>query len=170
MDPGGRRLLEPCAGNGAIVRAVEGRYPGLYTWELVERDMEMCRDLREYQQHNPAKVVVTMHGNFLRHYDDDGRTGAVIMNPPYSWAEEFVRRCLEITPRVAALLRLNFLGGKSRRDWLSETRPSVYVLPNRPSFRVDGRTDATEYAWFVWDDRTVGGQWEVLALTADEER
>ena len=28
--------------------------------------------------------------------------------------------------------------------------PRVHVSPKRPSFTPDGKTDATEYAWFTW--------------------
>ena len=48
------------------------------------------------------------------------------------------------------LLRLNFLGSRKRAKWWRERRPEVYVSPARPSFSPDGRTDSTEYAWFIW--------------------
>lgn len=69
-------------------------------------------------------------GNF-----GDHRIGAVIMNPPYLLAQEFIEHALTLTDGpVAALLRLNFLGGGERSKWLSVHVPDVYVLADRPSF------------------------------------
>lgn len=54
---------------------------------------------------------------------------------------------------VCMLLRVNFLGSQKRAAWMRANTPSVYVLPKRPSFKSDGKTDATEYAWFLWDGK-----------------
>jgi hypothetical protein len=77
----------------------------------------------------------------------------IITNPPYTYAQEFLtvslKHCLGV---VAYLLRINFLGTQKRRFWWQDKLPShLYVLSNRPSFTATGGTDATEYAWFVWD-------------------
>lgn len=66
----------------------------------------------------------------------------IITNPPYSLAEEFLRKSLEIAPVVCFLLRLNFLGSQKRAAFLSKNPPDVYVLSERPSF-VNGKTDST---------------------------
>ena len=95
------------------------------------------------------------HGDFLK----DERTryfDAVVMNPPYSLAREFILRAMEIVKddgKVCALLRLNFLGSSRKR--LDVVGPGsgllrVLVMSKRPSFTGDGKTDATDYAWLVW--------------------
>lgn len=80
--------------------------------------------------------------------------GLIVMNPPYSLALPFVAAALEVVRSqagtVAALLRLGFLASRKRRDWWQSHPADVYVLSERPSFTGDGRTDATDYAWFVW--------------------
>ena len=88
---------------------------------------------------------------------DFGDDLTVVMNPPYRDAAEFVRAALlsvAVGRKVCALLRLNFLGSSSKRldlfEWGSELR-AVHVLARRPSFTGDGRSDACEYAWFVWE-------------------
>jgi hypothetical protein len=49
------------------------------------------------------------------------------------------------------LLRINYLGSISRHEWWKENSPTaLHVLSKRPSFTGKG-TDATDYAWFVWD-------------------
>lgn len=89
----------------------------------------------------------------------------VFGNPPYSRAEEFVRKALEITipgGHVFFLLRLAFLESKKRYFGLySEFRPKkVYVSSRRPSFFTtkNGRhtTDAISYAMFLWQKGWIG--------------
>ena len=91
---------------------------------------------------------------------------AIITNPPYSLAQEFVERAklwrASERSLIVMLLRVNFLGSQKRGAWLRANTPSVYVSPRRPSFGTnkDGKrgTDATEYAWFIWgpDKPTIG--------------
>lgn len=102
-------------------------------------------------------------------------TSLVVMNPPYSLAMEFVQAALELVeqarardhfPTVAALLRLNWLGSNARAQFHREHPAAIGVLPQRPSFTPDGRTDSTEYAWFIWSGHPElsGGTWRMLSL------
>jgi hypothetical protein len=129
--------LEPCIGDGAIVRAVNESRTDV-TWSSCE-----IRDVPLYlkRQHHH-------HGDFLK-WKPKRTWDVVITNPPFSLALEFVRKSLELAPVVAMLLRTGFLESETRNAWLREHVPSIYVLPNRPSFRW-GKTDATTYAWMVW--------------------
>jgi hypothetical protein len=77
---------------------------------------------------------------------------AVITNPPYTLAAEFILRCRRLAPQaeIAMLLRLGFLESKSREAfWDFMGAADLYVLPDRPSFR-GGGSDSATYAWFVW--------------------
>ena len=92
----------------------------------------------------------------------------MIGNPPYSLAMEFIDRAMKVYPSasVAFLLRLNFAASAGRARFMRESRPSVYVLPNRPSFTASGKTDSIEYAWFVWDKNQLNqGGFQVLDVT-----
>lgn len=77
----------------------------------------------------------------------------IITNPPFSFAQEFINRSFSHCNGVIAyLLRVNFLGSQKRRLWWQSHLPThLYVLSDRPSFKWSGQTDATEYAWFVWE-------------------
>jgi hypothetical protein len=89
----------------------------------------------------------------------------VIMNPPYSRALAFVEKGLALAGNkgvVAALLRLGWVASKSRAAFHARHRSDLYPLAKRPSFRSDGKTDASEYAWFVWGPGR-GGRWMPLA-------
>jgi len=97
------------------------------------------------------------HGDFLSlkasGYD------LIMGNPPYSLAEEFVRKSFELIKDggyVFFLLRLAFLESKKRYFGLFDEFPPkrVYVLSRRPSFfSSNGKTkttDALSYAMFLW--------------------
>lgn len=156
--------LEPCAGDGAIVRAVES-YPGerlpAHTWAVIEKRPEEAAGLAALV----GAEAVECPGDFLASVEAVAklRPRALIMNPPYSQAMDFVQAAIEVAPFVAALLRLNWLASAERCDFLRATCPDVYVIPNRPSFTADGGSDASEYAWLVWD-RVGGGSGSIQVL------
>jgi len=158
--------LEPTAGDGAIVRAVNGyrrrhAFPWV-KWHLVEledrhepklrlaggssADVQICSFL-DYEPPNNVDVDVA------------------ILNPPFRIASEVIEHAFELRAAVVvALLRLNYLGSERRAAALRAFMPSVYVLPNRPAFD-DRGTDSDEYAWFVWQrGRGQGGQGRISVL------
>lgn len=93
------------------------------------------------------------------------RAEAIVMNPPFGCAMEFVERAIAearvCDANVAALLRLPWLASRKRVAFHRAHPSDVYVLPRRPSFTPDGKTDATDYAWFVWGPSR-GGRWSIL--------
>lgn len=151
-----RRLLErdlsdlsayadPCAGDGAIMRAAAA-FGVNGTWRAVE-----CRATarRELESAGCGSVVIA---DFLELAEADRDTQAVVTNPPYSLAEEFIRHAAKIYPcaRSAWLVRLGFLASEKRQSlWRDVGQPDVLVLPNRPSFTPDGKTDSADYCWIV---------------------
>lgn len=139
--PGGR-WLEPCAGDGAIMRAV--RRPDVI-WTGYELRLL-----------DPVPNNILCGVDFLSVRYAYRMWDVALTNPPYRLAREFVEGCRYLATHTVFLLRLNFLAGQARRDWLAGDPPDVYVLPRGPSFSADGRTDATEYAWFHWGPNTNG--------------
>lgn len=89
----------------------------------------------------------------------EGFSGDIITNPPYRHALEFVQRALESVQfgrKVAMLLRLQFLEGKSRKQFFMHNPPkTVYVSSSRLNCAKDGEfeksSNAVAYAWFVWE-------------------
>lgn len=144
-------VLDPCAGTGAILRVLRRYYPPALVGGL-ELNVELAKD-------DPWIVVANALAVHWPGYQ------TVIMNPPYSMALAFVNYALaELRPRngtVAALLRLGMLSSQRRADFWRRNPADVYVLPRRPSFTADGRTDASDYAWFVWGPSR-GGRWQIL--------
>ena len=116
---------------------------------------------------SPGGYVHWYHGDYLEYLDYDEsvydplQPDLVMGNPPYSLAEEFVRKSLGIVTKngyVYFLLRLAFLESKKRHFGLFTEHPPkrVYVLSRRPSFFTtkEGRktTDALSYAMFLWKE------------------
>jgi hypothetical protein len=78
-------------------------------------------------------------------------TDLILTNPPFSLAKEFIDHSLKYCNTCIMLLRINYLGSIGRHDWWKENTPTaLHVLSKRPSFTGKG-TDATDYAWYVWD-------------------
>jgi hypothetical protein len=163
------RWLEPAAGEGAIIKAVNEKRSDVL-WSAVD-----LRDtFADLQQIPVSQAILTGHDFLGLDMSDLAPFDVILTNPPYSLAEEFVQRSLGLADNVAMLLRLNFLGSEARSDFLRRQPPDVYVLPNRPSF-VGGKTDSCEYAWFVWrgNQRLTfprHGGISVLAPTPRDER
>lgn len=176
--PGGE-WLEPAAGEGAIIRAVNEHLlldnpagppqptPSDIHWTAVELRHETRFALRALIDPPEAHTGI----NFLRGDFVPARWSVAITNPPFSFAEEFVRAMLECADWAILLLRLNFLGSAKRRALFANEMPDIYVLPNRPSFTGKG-TDATEYCWMVWTPERgrTSGRIEILAETPAEQR
>lgn len=82
---------------------------------------------------------------------DPDAMACIVTNPPFSLALEFCDHAVRHAPHVFMLLRLNFLASQKRRHWWNIHKPdALFVLSERPSFTDDGKTDATDYAWFYW--------------------
>jgi hypothetical protein len=82
----------------------------------------------------------------------------VITNPPFTYANAFIRKSASLlTPRGLAvfLMRVGVAGGLERmRMWQEEINLiEVCMVAPRPGFTYDGETDASEYAFFLFDGK-----------------
>jgi hypothetical protein len=82
---------------------------------------------------------------------------AIVTNPPFKLAGQFVERGLELCPRVIMLLRLGFLESARRTKILDGGHlacvyPIIDRLPDMHRAGWDGPrvTSQTPFAWFVW--------------------
>jgi hypothetical protein len=138
-------IWEPACGRGAIVNVL--RAAG---------HQVVATDIADYG------VPVTAPGylgiDFLKEHMAPAGTEAIVTNPPYRLAAEFVRHALRLCPRVVMLLRLAFLESVSWSDILDDGGLArVYPFRNRaPMMHRDGRdgqktNSAVAFAWFSWD-------------------
>lgn len=164
---------EPCAGDGAIIQAmnVRGEYREWWANELREEERPRL------QMSLPRDGVVTF-GDILDpalRLPPRDEVTVVKTNPPYRIAWELLHKMLREFPKahIALLLRVNFVASEGRYGFMSRYMPDIYVLPNRPGFKGWGKTDSPEYAWFVWGPVSrarTEGKIVLLDLTSTEER
>jgi hypothetical protein len=141
-------ILEPSAGSGSFVRACQRRWPSAAV-TAVEPSSRHWGELIELRctvgQQSLEEYV---------HYWGRARYDLIIGNPPYSLAEEHVRMCLGMLQpwgRLVFLLRLAFVESQKRVPLWRDHKPTrVIVLPERPSFTANGKTDSAAYAVFEW--------------------
>jgi len=152
-------VLDPCCGNGSLLNVVQA-------W-CQEREIPCVAEGIELDTYRSqsclARGVRTVGiGVDALRLDDWGSHNLIITNPPYSLAEEFVIKALQQNVEtVAMLLRLGFMSSRRRQKIHREHRSDVFVLPRRPSFTANGKTDASDYAWFVWG-KGRGNRWFIL--------
>ena len=88
---------------------------------------------------------------------------AIVTNPPYKYAKEFVLKALELLDDgelCCMFLKLTFLEGKGRyKDLFSKYPPKrvlvfserVLCAPNGNFIEAKKQGSAVAYAWFVWE-------------------
>lgn len=143
--PGGL-WIEPCAGTGSIVRAVN-RLRSDVRWILCDIDEQFGPYLGTVTRPRSGDVLLPF-GDFVTREWTQPIADVLIMNPPFSLTIPFLEAAFKRARKVVMLQRLNWYGTKERANWLRKHQPDIYGLPRRPSFTGDGSTDATEYAWF----------------------
>lgn len=159
--------LEPCAGAGSIIRAVNEVRSDV-VWQANEINPRYEKALG---------LIDSVHYLHTGRAEDMAilpQTAVIITNPPFGPSLEILEPMLRTGARVVFLQRLNWAAGP-RRQRFRVLFPSVYVLPDRPSFidtldedgTLKAQTDSIEYAWFVFDGR---GQFRVLGDTPAEVR
>lgn len=142
-------IWEPSAGRGAIVRVLESAGHRV-----------IASDLIDYGLGYPSGR------DFLMEYQGEPDAGAIVTNPPFKVAAEYIERALQLAPKVCCLLRLAYLeggalnsrAGVARRYVMDECPPArVHVFSRRlPMMHRDGwegpkTNSATAFAWFVWE-------------------
>jgi hypothetical protein len=136
------RIWEPASGNGGIVLPLRDAGREVYATDLNDRGCPRSE----------ARV------DFLLLAPPYPKVDAIITNPPFSLAEQFVQTALERAPLVIMLLRLAFLESEKRSDILDGGKLArVHVfkrrLPmmHRADWAGPKASSSIAFAWFVWD-------------------
>jgi hypothetical protein len=141
-------LWEPAAGRGAIVNILRA------TGHEV-----LASDLIDYG--DPTHFT---RRDFLMEYALPNKCEAIITNPPFKLADEFVRHALcSGVSRVYMLLRLAFYESERRSDILEDcglARIHCFSkrLPmmHRAGWKGRKANSGMAFAWFVWDRKYKG--------------
>lgn len=135
-------IWEPACGEGHISKVLQAHGYQVISTDLVYRGFG-----------DPEPL------DFLKDTLEDFE-GDIITNPPYKYALEFVQKALNsVQPgkKVAMFLKLQFLEGKSRKQFFLHNPPKVvYVSSSRLICAMNGEfekypSSAVAYAWFVWE-------------------
>ena len=143
-------VVDPCCGAGAILDVVGKEWPDVACVGL-ELDDVLAAEARTrgHQVHRRDALDAPSWGKWAR-----WKHPLVLTNPPYKLAIDFVQRAIDemfdAGGAIVMLLRLNWLASQKRAKWMRQFTPSVHVLPRRPPFTGDGKTDATDYGWMIW--------------------
>jgi hypothetical protein len=136
-------IWEPACGPGAIARVLRQRGLTVYASDLVDYD-------------SPDQDRARM--DFLMEQSLPMDVGAIVTNPPFKLAQEFVAHALKLCPKVIMLLRLAFMESERRRPILDNGMLArVHVYRKRlPMMHRDGwegrkANSGMAFAWFVWD-------------------
>lgn len=95
--------------------------------------------------------------DFLQSIGHANRPDAIITNPPYEKAQEFIEHALSLTTRdgfVAMLLRTDFDHAKSRQHLFGKCQQFTkkLVLTKRIKWFEDSKGQPSfNHAWFIWD-------------------
>jgi len=141
------RLWEPAAGRGAIVKVLRSAGHEVLASDLVDYGEPSHFSRRD----------------FLFEKLPDG-CEAIVTNPPFKLAQQFVAHALDLCPFVVMLLRLAFLESERRTDILEHRGLArVHIFRRRlPMMHRDGWTGkrveagGIAFAWFVWDRAHTG--------------
>lgn len=166
--------VEPCAGDGAIIKAAPGDW-------LACEIREEARPHLEPLVGDDLVIGDWLLGEFGEGIDERLEEATLILsNPPYVHAAAFIDACIRRCPHadIALLLRMGIVETPERGDFFRACCPDVYALPQRPSFIAPKQgnklsTDSATYGWFVWEEakslQTVG-TFQVLGPTSLAEK
>ena len=154
--PDGLRVLEPAAGEGAILREILAANSRMKVQGI---------EVDEARWKRASALCRITHASFLE-WRTQAKFDLIVTNPPFALAMDFVQASLLVLAEggtCGMLLRLNWLASMKRAAFLTHYCPDVYVLPRRPSF-TGGGTDATDYGWFLWRGPSERATGEVRVL------
>ena len=120
-------IWEPAAGNGDMVDVIKGR-----GYSVRATDISTGQDFLKCTQ--PWK-------------------GDIVTNPPYRILDAFIEKALELASgRVAMLMPIGALGGKSRHSRLWTVHPPETVLVVASRMPVMGKTSQFNHVWAIFND------------------
>ena len=136
-------FLDPTAGGDLFNKM---SYPEALKQIGIDEDRIKTIDIRE-------DSLAEVKGDYLS-ISLDYKPKVIITNPPFAIAREIIEKALDDVEDggfVVMLLRLNFYGGKLRKDmWDNQLAKYSFVHNRRMSFTDDGKTDSIEYQHCVW--------------------
>lgn len=134
-------IWEPACGDGAISEVLVSRGFSVVSSDLIDRG---------YGRSGVDFLLST-----------GAKADAIITNPPFKLAQEFIVHAISLgVDKVALLLKLSFLEGISRSKFLERSPlKRVWVFRERLSMTRAGTKQGSgmiAFAWFVWEKGYTG--------------
>lgn len=133
-------ILEPCCWLWHISKTLEEFWKKVYSFDKIDRGFWKQKDFFSFEN---------------KEYDCD-----IITNPPYSIANEFLLKSLEMIQGgryIAFFLRIQFLEWVKRHD-IYKKFPPKYIYVSSRTIRCAKNGDfenatwnASTYCWFIWE-------------------
>jgi hypothetical protein len=133
-----QRVWEPACGDGRLSRVLE--------WHGYE---VTSTDLRECIPHPGVGGIDFLKPSVEACFNYD----AIITNPPFSHARQFVERARSLAPIVIMLVKQNYWNTKGRLSMWDEHRPTFFLpITWRLAFlkQERGNSPLMDCAWCVW--------------------
>jgi len=135
------RIWEPACGKGNIVMPLRAAGHAVFATDLNDRGCPQSTSRVDFLMCGPCPIV-----------------DAIVSNPPFSLAEDFVEVALDRAALVVMLLRLAFLESERRSHILDNGKLArVHVFARRlPMMHRQGwegrkANSGMAFAWFIWD-------------------
>lgn len=160
----GASVWEPALGPGAIGSRLIDHGRRLLASDLIDYSTDPTTGEINvlWEQISPT---VSDFLTMVRHPFGRKRVGAIITNPPYNKADQFISKALELArfhkiPVVAMLVRVNFMAGcgDARCKSLEEWKPSRQIifsrrLPmmHRDDFEGEEASSRLDTCWLIWE-------------------
>lgn len=146
------RVLEPSAGNGALVRPLVAAGAEVVAYEIDQR----------YHADLLKAGAVQVYGNDFTEscdHNDDYRFDLCVMNPPYEDGMDvkFILNALQFAPRVVGIFKADIWHGVDRYDELwSQVRPTRELKLKRRWFKnpQTGKGGETNYVALELEKRS----------------
>lgn len=149
-------ILEPSAGGGVFVDAMRLLYPKSHI-TAADLDPEAGSFLKGRTDRGWQNADVSLIPTDFLDWPSSRRYDLIVGNPPYTYAREFIEKGLSLTDNLVFILRQGFLSSGERAEFFKAHPPmAVVILPNRPSYSGDGKTDSADYCWVCWGRRWSG--------------
>ena len=145
-------FLEPCVGNGNLIKVIKKEYPSsiITSIDLIDRG-----------------VPETIIADFLT-YDTSMKFDNIITNPPFSLATEFVYKSIDLlneNGKIAMFLKIQFLESVKRKELFKKFPPKyIYVFSKRMATWNNGKefddnnkkwSTTMCHAWFIWEKNSI---------------
>ena len=146
LEPELDNIWECACGEGYLAKVFDKAGKLLWATDLIDRGYGKTKD-------------------FLNIDTNIKYNGDIVSNPPYKFAEQFVRKALDTVTdghKVCMFLKLTFLESKSRKQLFEQYPPkTIWVSSSRILCAKNGDFDkysssVVAYAWYIWEKGYTG--------------